>query len=96
MSNINVLVIFETKPESAQDFSALLEKISKELSAVNGCIHAQARVCTDNPQQFMIFEEWRSKDAHKAHIETVVSSGAWDKIAQHLAAAPITHYYQQL
>lgn len=96
MSNIHVLVTFETKPENAQAFSTILSRISKALTSISGCAQAKASVCKDNPSRFMIFEEWQSQDAHKAHIETVVASGAWDEIAMHLAAVPVTHYYQTL
>lgn len=95
-NNINVLVIFETKPESTTIFAALLTSISNELPNVSGCIHALARVCTENPQRFIIFEEWESQDAHAVHIAKVVASGAWEDIAKHLTSAPVSHYYQHL
>lgn len=94
--SINVLVIFETKPEATQSFAALLKNISKDLLAVDGCHQAHAKVCADNPQRFMILESWTSKAAHTTHIDKVVASGAWENIDRHLSAAPVSHYYQEL
>lgn len=96
MSGINVLVTFETKPESTQTFAALLKNLSHELLHVNGCSNAQAKTCVDNPQRFMILESWSSKEAHAAHLEKVIISGTWEQIAQHLSAAPVSHYYWDL
>lgn len=96
MSNINVLVTFETKPESTQTFAELLKNISNDLPNVDGCHHAQAKVCADNPHRFMMLESWQSKEVHAAHLNKIIASGAWEKIALHLSAAPVSHYYQDV
>lgn len=79
MSIINVLITFETKPEFTDAFAKLLNNISKKLLLVDGCHQALAKVCEDNPQGFMMLETWQSKEAHAKHLNTVITSGAWEK-----------------
>ena len=93
MSNVNVLAIFETKPEASEPFRELFQQISKQLPQAAGCLSACAYACSDSANKFMMYEEWESQAAHQAHIAMAIASGAWDKIAVHLAQEPEISYY---
>ncbi|MES2934714.1 MAG: antibiotic biosynthesis monooxygenase family protein [Pseudomonadota bacterium] len=93
MSGINVIITFTTKPESAIQFSTMLAQVKQALPTVDGCKSVRLFAAIDNPCTFTLLEEWESEAKHKSHLEQVVSSGAWDAIAAHLATDPVSHYY---
>lgn len=96
MSSVNVLAIFETKPEASEQFRELFQQISQQLPEAAGCLSARAHVSGNSLHKFMMYEEWESQAAHQAHIAVAVVSGAWDKIAVHLAKDPEISYYSSL
>ncbi len=95
MNGIHVIVTFHTKPDWASRFSALLEQVRQDLPQVSGCRGVRVFAGGDDPCLFTLVEEWESAAAHQAHIGRVVASGAWDGIAAHLAAEPLSNYYRQ-
>lgn len=96
MNGIKVIITFETKPDSSSQFSTLLEHVKLDLPNVNGCRAVRLFAASDNPCIFTLLEEWDSESMHKAHIERVVSSGAWERIAAHLSKDPVSHYFSEL
>lgn len=96
MSKIELVVIFETKPESTHVFAKLIKLASQQLPNIQGCLHATAKVCEHNPNQFLILEHWESKEAHVTHLNHLINSGAWEELAQHLSTDPVSHYYRDL
>lgn len=96
MQTTQVIITFETKPESLASFSALLQTVKTDLPQVSGCQGVQVWAGQDDPCMFTLLETWDSAAAHQAHIQGVVASGAWDAIAAHLAKDPVSHYYAPL
>ncbi len=96
MSKISLVVVFETKPESTREFAKLIKEARQHLPEVDGCLEATAKVCDSNPNRFMMLEVWESKEAHTSHLNRVIRSGAWDKLAQHLSSDPVSHYYHDM
>lgn len=95
MSGINVIITFETKPESAAGFSALLEQVKRDLPRVSGCRGVRVFAGASDACLFTLLEEWDTTAAHQAHIAGVVASGAWEGIAAHLVREPVSNYYTQ-
>lgn len=95
MSGIQVIITFETLPEASSAFAALLDQVQQELPRVRGCRGVRVFAATDNACVFTLLEHWDSEAAHQAHIATVVASGAWERIAAHLARDPVSHYYRE-
>lgn len=96
MNGINLIITFETKPELSTQFHALLKQAQKDLPSVEGCNHVRLFAASDNPNLFTLVENWDSKQAHQAHINNVIASGAWDAIAAHLSKEAVSHYYQEI
>lgn len=96
MNGIKVIITFETKADASSQFSALLEQLKQDLPKVNGCRAVSVFAASDNPCLFTLLEEWDSALMHKMHIEQVISSGAWERIAVYLAKDPVSHYYSEL
>jgi len=95
MQSTQVIVSFETKPESAVPFAALLEQVKRELPTVPGCRSVRLFAARSNPCLFTLLEHWDSESRHQHHIDQVVSSGAWATLAAHLAKEPVSHYYTE-
>ncbi|MES2952730.1 MAG: antibiotic biosynthesis monooxygenase family protein [Pseudomonadota bacterium] len=95
MHNTQMIITFETKPEMAASFAALLEQVKRDLPAVPGCRSVRLFAASGNPCVFMLLEDWESASQHQHHIDTVVSSGAWATLAAHLAKEPVSHYYTE-
>lgn len=95
MSGIQVIITFETKPEASAPFAVLLEQVQHDLPLVNGCRGVRVFSGSANPCVFTLLEHWDTEAAHQAHIATVVASGAWERIATHLAKDPVSHYYRE-
>lgn len=95
MSGINVIVTFETRPECAASFSALLEQVRHDLPQVSGCRGVQVFDGAGEASLFTLVEQWDTEAAHQAHIGHVIASGAWERIAAQLARDPVSRYYRQ-
>lgn len=95
MYGIQVIITFETKPEAASPFAALLAQVQQDLPRVNGCAGVRVFAGSDDPCVFTLLEHWDSKASHQAHIAHVVASGAWDSMAVYLAKDPVSHYYRE-
>ena len=95
MHSTQIIITFETKPELAAAFAALLEQVKRDLPAVPGCQSVRLFAATGNPCLFTLLEHWDSASQHQSHIDTVVSSGAWATLAAHLAKDPVSHYYTE-
>jgi quinol monooxygenase YgiN len=95
MHSTQIIITFETKPESAKPFSALLAQVKRDLPTVPGCRSVRLFSAMGNPCVFTLLEDWDSESQHKSHIDNVVSSGAWAALAAHLAKEPVSHYYTE-
>lgn len=95
MHSTHIIITFETKPESAAPFAALLEQVKRELPTVPGCRSVRLFAATGKPCVFTLLEDWDSASQHQRHIDQVVSSGAWANLAAHLAKEPVSHYYTE-
>ena len=82
MHSTQIIITFETKPESVNPFSALLAQVKRDLPAVPGCRSVRLFAATDKPCVFTLLEDWDSDSQHRSHIDNVVSSGAWASLAQ--------------
>jgi quinol monooxygenase YgiN len=95
MQSTQIIITFETKPESAAPFKAMLEQVKRDLPTVPGCRSVRLFTATGDPCIFTLLEDWNSEAQHQRHIEQVVSSGAWATLAAHLAKEPVSHYYTE-
>ncbi|HEX5738521.1 MAG TPA: antibiotic biosynthesis monooxygenase family protein [Hydrogenophaga sp.] len=95
MHNTQIIITFETKPESVATFSSLLEQVKRDLPSVPGCRSVRLFAATANPCVFTLLEDWNSETQHRSHIDKMVSSGAWATLAAHLAKDPVSHYYTE-
>ena len=93
---VTVVITFTARLDALDAFRRVLAGIKSDLLQVPGCAGLQVLSRLDDPCTFTLVETWHSAEAHRAHIDQVISSGAWDSIASHLAWEPSSAYYRQL
>lgn len=91
-----VIVTFKSKPEKRADFHELLVQAKRVLPSVAGCEVFRVFNDVNDPCTFTLVETWASEQDHKNNIESMVASGFWAHLAEHLACDPISGYYCEL
>jgi quinol monooxygenase YgiN len=91
----HLIITFTARPEQRAAFAELLAKVQEQLPQIPGCKSVRTFNSAGDPCVFTLLETWESEELHQAHIERVVSSGAWNHIASHLAREPVSGYYTE-
>jgi quinol monooxygenase YgiN len=66
---IGVVVGLSARPDSLDEFVALAqEKMVRPTQAAPGCLRYELWQDLDQPDKFVIIEEWESEEAHAAHL----------------------------
>lgn len=94
--SVNVIVTFNAKKEKLNEFIAILKNVKKDLPSVNGCNGVKIYNDSNSPLTFTLVESWSSKDLHKKHITSLIDSGAWNSISEHLQTEPTSSYFSEL
>ena len=93
---IHLIITFQASDEHLAAFAQLLQRVKADLPQVPGCRAVRIFNSTTDERIFTLVETWESESAHRAHIERVVQSGAWDRIRAHLVADPISNYLREV
>lgn len=93
--DVFVFIEFTAKPERRASFAELLGQVRLDLAVVPGCKGVRIFHRRTDPCSFLLVERWDSEATHKAHLEKVVRSGAWDHVASHLAGEPVSRYLDE-
>lgn len=96
MKSIQIIITFEARADSAIQLSEMLAQVRQQLPLVDGCKSVRVLTRQDAPHKFTLVEDWDSSTQHQRHLENVIASGAWEKIAALLVANPVSHVYQDL
>jgi quinol monooxygenase YgiN len=89
---ICVLVTFTTLPEKRKAFADLLTEVRAQLPRVAGCKSVRVFDHPTTSGTFTLLETWESEAVHKAHLDQVIQSGAWEHILGHLSSPPHSSY----
>ena len=93
---VSLIIRFNAKPERANAFRELMHGVKAALPEVTGCRGARVYNDLDDPLGFTLVETWDSKELHARHIKTVVDSGQWAQILEHLSTEPTSAFYREL
>jgi quinol monooxygenase YgiN len=94
--DVHLIITFTAKPEKRLALGALLERVQEQLPRMRGCKAVRAFNSAGDPCVFTLLETWESEEHHKEFIDRMLRTGAWDRIASHLAAEPVSAYYRAL
>jgi quinol monooxygenase YgiN len=93
---IHLIVTFEASAEKLPAFRQILQQVKAELPQVPGCKAVRIFKSTTNERVFTLVETWESESAHRAHIERVIQTGAWEHIRAHLVTDPLSSYLREV
>ena len=93
---IHLIVTFEARSEKLQAFRQILQQVKADLPRVPGCKAVRIFNSTTNERVFTLVETWESESAHRAHIERVIQTGAWERIRAHLVTDPLSSYLREV
>ena len=88
-----VIITFHPKPGLGEEFHRLMQSVKVDLPTAEGCDSVLVLRHGPAEAQFTLVEEWQSKALHAAHVERMVSSGAWAKLEALLSAPPHSDFY---
>lgn len=89
---VKVIVRFEARPQARAAFAQLLAQVKEDLPQVPGCTGVRLFTGHEQPNVFVLLEDWQSQALHQAHLAQVSASGAWERLATHLAGDPVSLY----
>lgn len=96
MSQISFIITFKATTAAAPAFRTLLEGVARDLPGVQGCLGVDIFGAAEDPAIFTLVEQWDAIESHQAHVRGMTDSGAWDKVAAHLAQPPESQYFRRL
>lgn len=64
-----VVVIFEAKQGKANELQLALETVAQLSRGEKPCLEYRLHRDVKNPNQFILYENWTSKEEHKEHLE---------------------------
>ena len=94
--SIHLLVTFVAKTDKRAAFVDLLSHVRRDLSEAPGCEAVRVLCNTNDSNVFTLMETWESEARHRAHLDKIINSGAWDAMSSHLASAPSSGYYREM
>lgn len=75
-----VIVILEAKQDKAKELEAVLETVVQPSRAENACLEYRLHKNLDNPCQFVLYENWKSKEKHQEQFTKPYIKGLVDKL----------------
>ena len=93
--SVQLIITFNVAAGKLPAFVEIMRQVQSSLPQVAGCNAVRIFHGTNDEHVFVLVETWESEQAHRAHIENVVRSGAWDHLRAHLTRDPVSGYYSE-
>lgn len=91
-----LIIRFNVKQEKLLSFRNIMDDVKTQLAKIPGCNSVNIFNDTENIAEFVLIEDWDSKEEHAAHVQNLIASGQWQLIAEHLASDPTSSYYKEI
>ncbi|MEE2733576.1 putative quinol monooxygenase [Ketobacter sp.] len=92
--SFQLLVQFPVKPDQVDGFLQLLQGAKSRIAAAEGCEGVEVLHSTENPGKVVLSEIWQSKELHDAYAEKMRASGSMNAMAEFLAGAPESEFFE--
>lgn len=89
-----IRVLLTIKPEAKETFLAAVQTLREEINAVEGCSHYAYYEQADQPNTYLLYEEWESKVHFEAYLESAHFAHANELLGDLMAGAPQSAYYE--
>ena len=83
---------FMAKEDTVGELRVFLNSLIPFISSSSGCLSCRLLHSLEDPQRFVIVEEWVSKEAHQASAQNIPVTDV-EKVIGLLAAPPGGEYY---
>lgn len=93
MSKITVVAILKAQPDKAEEVKKALLECAVPTRQEEGNINYDLHVSLKDPAEFMMHENWASKEALDAHGKTPHMATLFGTIGDKLAAKPVISVY---
>ena len=90
--SIKLILEVEIKPEAAAEMDAGMRAALPDTRAYDGCISIDVTRRDDNPNAWVIHEEWESKGHHERYIQWRTDTGFFEKWGPMMVGEPKTTY----
>ena len=67
---LTLIAILQGKPEKREELLATLARICEADSIGTGCVDYHLHISDDDPNQFVFYENWRSRPDLDTHLKT--------------------------
>ncbi|HBN22771.1 MAG TPA: antibiotic biosynthesis monooxygenase [Holosporales bacterium] len=81
-----VVVILEAKQGKEQELELALEAVVEPSSSEEACLEYRLHKSVDNPAQFVLYENWASKEEHQAQFDKPYIKDLGAKLGELLAS----------
>ena len=88
-----VLVDVQIKPEAVGEFTSYMEEIFPDTRTFKGCRRVELAANQDDPNSFVLVEEWDTREDHQKYYAWRTETGAMARIGSMLAAPPNRRYF---
>jgi quinol monooxygenase YgiN len=93
---IQLIITFNVREEKLPAFEQLMQQVKSRLPQTAGCEAVSVYRSKTDRRVFTLVETWETESAHRAHLTNLARSGDWDFVRAHLAADPVSDYYDAL
>ena len=95
---MSVVVILEVnvRPESAEDMNTMMKEALPDTRAFAGCQDVTVHSNLDDPNNFVVFGHWDSKDHYEKYQAWRAETGFHEKLMSALSGEPRIRYYNQV
>lgn len=67
---LTLIAILQGKPDKRDDLLATLREFVKPTREEDGCVDYHLHISDDDPNQFIFYENWRSRSDLDVHLKT--------------------------
>ncbi|VAW70143.1 hypothetical protein MNBD_GAMMA10-2598 [hydrothermal vent metagenome] len=94
--SISFIIKFEVKEDAKAEFSSVMNNVRLNLPESRGCISVDIHRGSENESSYILVEKWETREFHEKHVEGLLSSGEWEKMASLLSEEPTGEYYTKM
>jgi quinol monooxygenase YgiN len=70
MSQVRVVVVLQADPGKGPEQVAAFEAVARLVRAEDGCLQYDLHAVADDPDRFVVLEQWASREALDAHLDS--------------------------
>lgn len=94
--SVKIILEIEVKPEAAVEMEAGMKAALPDTRAYDGCISVDAMKRADDPNVFVLFEEWETQGHLERYTQWRTETGFFDEWAPLMASEPTMTFLETI